>query len=146
MTFHSFYFLGRRRESYGPFRLRQKPDYPEGHPYDRESGVRGFGELVLPRGRGRSRWRTHRDIRSRVLARLHAGIAAASQRHRDIQQNTVRIGKTVLGPRRENGGAIASLSALEIVGIEDDEFVASTPSEARSRDLAVSAILLKTRK
>jgi len=58
----------------------------------------------------------------------------------------VRIGKTVPGLRRENGGAIASLSALEIVGIEDDEFVASTPSEARSRDLAVSAILLKTRK
>jgi hypothetical protein len=74
------------------------------------------------------------------------GSTPASQRHRDIQQNTVRIGKTVLGPRRENGGAIASLSALEIVGIEDDEFVASTPSEARSRDLAVSAILLKTRK
>jgi hypothetical protein len=74
------------------------------------------------------------------------GSTPASQRHRDIQQNTVRIGKTVPGSRHENGGAIASLSALEIVGIEDDEFAASTSSEARSRDPAVNAILLKTRK
>jgi hypothetical protein len=55
----------------------------------------------------------------------------------------MRVGKTVPGSRRENGGLIVSLSALEIVGVEDD-VVASTPSEARGHDLAVSAMLLKT--
>jgi hypothetical protein len=71
------------------------------------------------------------------------GSAPASQRHREIQKNAMRVGKTVPGSRRENGGLIVSLSALEIVGVEDD-VVASTPSEARGHDLAVSAMLLKT--
>jgi len=48
--------------------------------------------------------------------------------------------------RRESGGAIASLSALEIVRIEDDKVVAPTPSEARGHAVAVNAILPETRK
>jgi hypothetical protein len=73
------------------------------------------------------------------------GSAPASQRHRAIQNNAVRVGKTVPGLRRENGGVIAGLSPLAIVGIEDAEVAASTPSEARGHDLAVNAILLETR-
>jgi hypothetical protein len=58
----------------------------------------------------------------------------------------VRIGKTVLGLRGENGGAIAGLSPLEIVGIEDDEDIASKPSEARGHDLAVKCDLAEGKK
>jgi hypothetical protein len=74
------------------------------------------------------------------------GSTPASQRHRDIRKNAVRVGKTVPALRRESGGAIASLSALEIVRIEDDKVVAPTPSEARGHAVAVNAILPETRK
>jgi hypothetical protein len=141
MTFHSFYFLGRRRESYG------------GSDRDRSLiTLKGIRMIESRAFAALGNWSSRAGAAGVAGVRIKTpgsaclpGSAPESQRHRDIQKNALCIGKPTLGLRRENGDAIASLSALEIVGIEDDKVVASKRSEARGHDLAVNAILPETR-
>src|SRR5580704_1852454 len=117
MTFHSFYFPGRRRESYG------RSD--RGRSLITMKGIRMIGGRAFA---ALGNWTCRTGAAGAAGVRIETpgsacwpGSAPASQRHRAIQNNAVRVGKTVPGLRRENGGVIAGLSPLAIVGIEDAE-------------------------